>query len=167
MRSLLSLLLLAAPVIAADQVPPPQPPPAPQAGLPAPDANAATKSVAPTAPAAPGAPGMQPGGPGRITPEVMAELREVEGQWRAIRDKVEADPELIKLKKAQEDAQKAYREKQEALMQADPSYAAVKAKREELRSKMMPPRPPMQVPPPAARPVEVAPAKKPDAPLKP
>lgn len=78
-------------------------------------------------------PGAQPPG---AKPEIMKEIREAEGQWRALREKADQDPEVAKLRQAADDAQKAYRTKADEVMAQDPTFAAVKAKREELRAKV-------------------------------
>jgi hypothetical protein len=123
MRQLLPLILTASSLFAADAQPQPVPP---------------TQQPPTVVPAPPVGPQVQPGMP---RPEAMKELREVETQWRALRDKAAQDPELVAAKKAVEDAQKAYRAKEEEVMAKDPSYAEVKAKREAVRAKLMPPRP--------------------------
>ncbi len=118
LTSLIPALLLMGPLTvgglsAEDGVPPPSPPPGAQP------------------------PGSQPPG---AKPEIMKEIREVEGQWRALREKADQDPEVAKLRQAADDAQKAYRTKADEVMAQDPTFAAVKAKREELRAKIGGPR---------------------------
>ena len=120
--SLIPALLLAMPMMAEEGVPPPAPPQPPGA-MP------------------PGAmpPGAMP--PGGMQPESMKEIREVEGQWRAMKEKTDQDPEVLKLKNAADEAQKAYKAKAEEVMIKDPSYLALKARRDEMRAKFGGPRP--------------------------
>ena len=152
MRQLLPLVLAASSLFAVDAQPLPAPAtvPAPQAGGPL---------VQPPLPRA----------------DASKEQREVDAQWRAIREKAVQDPELVAARKAVEDAQKAYRAKEEEVMAKDPAYAEVKAKREAIRASRMQPRPepavggqppapaPNSVPPPnpIPAPAPVAPAPNP------
>lgn len=117
MRQFLPLLLLAAPLMAMDAQPQPVPPP--------------------VQPLPHGQPVQVP--PGIPRADAMKELREVEGQWRALRDKAAQDPEVVAAKKAVEDAQKAYRAKEEEVMAKDPSFVDLKAKREATRAKLQRP----------------------------
>lgn len=155
MRLLLPLIITASSLVAADVQPQPapvvvQPQPAPVVVQPRPQA-AGPLVAAPPMP----------------LPEAMKEQREVEAQWRAIRDKSAQDPELIAARKAVEDAQKAYRAKEEEVMAKDPAYAEVKAKRDALRAARMQPRPELTVtgrptpPPPAPAPAPAVPAPAP------
>jgi len=126
LSSLIPALLLAMPIMAEEGVPPPPAPPQPPGALP------------------PGGPnGMPPGGmpPGGMKPEMMKEIREVEGQWRALKEKTDQDPEVLKLKNAVDEAQKVYKAKAEEVMAKDPSYLALKARRDEVRAKFGGPRP--------------------------
>jgi len=120
--SLIPALLLAMPLMAAEGTTPPAPPapPAPPTG----------------APQQPGMPpaGIPPAGMG-MQPEMMKEIREVEGQWRSMKEKTDQDPEVMKLKAAVDEAQKAYKAKAEEVMAKDPNYVAVKARRDEVRAK--------------------------------
>lgn len=153
MRQLLPLIITASSLFAVDAQPQPVPPtlPAPVAVPPAPQAG----------------PQVQPGMP---RPEVMKEMREIDAQWRALREKAAQDPEVVAAKKAVEEAQKAYRAKEEEAMAKSPTYAEVKAKREEIRAKLMPPRPELPVagqprapaPAPAAPAIAPAPAPVPE-----
>lgn len=118
LTSFIPALLLAAPLLAEEGGPMPPPP-----GQRPPEGQA----------------GGQNGGP---KPEFMKEIREVEMQMRALREKADQDPEVIKLRQAADDATKALRTKEEEIMAKDPSFAALKAKRDELRAKFAPPRPP-------------------------
>lgn len=74
----------------------------------------------------------QPAGGGDAAKE---QQRNAEDPLRAIRKKAEQDPDVVKLKAAQEEAQKAYKAKLEAVMMLDPAYAEAKAKRDEQRAK--------------------------------
>ena len=91
-------------------------------------------------------PGALPAG-GTVTPlgetksDMTKEIREAESQWRTLKDKSEQDPEVLKLKIAANEAQKAYRAKAEEVMVKDPSYTAIKALRDEVRAKVAGPRP--------------------------
>ena len=78
---------------------------------------------------------------GALPPDMTKEIREAEAQWRALKDKSEQDPEVLKLKMAATEAQKAYKAKVEEVMVKDPSYIAIKALRDELRAKVAGPRP--------------------------
>jgi hypothetical protein len=123
-------MFLAVPLMAEEVMPPP-PSPAPH------------KAEAPNAvPPAAMPPGAMPG----PRPEMMKEIREIEGQMRALKEKADQDPEVIKLKSAVDEAQKAYRAKAEEVMAKDPSFAGLKARREEARAKLMGPRPEAQRP---------------------
>ncbi len=117
MRALLPALIVCSPVFAADSMPAPVAPPA-------------TLQPQLTGPA---------GNPQLSGPraELMKEMREVQVRYQEIRAKVEGDPELLKLRTAAEEAQKAYRAQLQELMAKDPAYAEIKAKREELQAKMM------------------------------
>ena len=118
--SLIPALLLAMPIMAEEGVPPPAPQPPPAAMPPA------------------GPNGMPPGG---MKPEMMKEIREVEMQWRSMKEKVDQDPEVMKLKTVVDEAQKAYKAKAEEVMAKDPNFAALKARRDEVRAKFGGPRP--------------------------
>lgn len=146
MRQFLSLLLLASPLMAMEA----EPQPAPPSIQPVPHAQPV--QAQPNIPRA----------------DAMKELREVETQWRTLRDKAAQDPEVVAAKKAVEDAQKAYRAKEEEVMAKDPSYTELKAKREATRAKLMPQRPqitpgvkPEGAPAPAIAPAPVAPTPAP------
>ena len=117
LSTLIPALLLAMPMMAEEGVPPPAPPQPPGA-MP---------------------PGAMP--PGGMQPESMKEIREVEGQWRAMKEKTDQDPEVLKLKNAADEAQKAYKAKAEEVMVKDPNYIALKARRDEMRAKFGGPRP--------------------------
>ncbi len=120
LSSLIPALLLAMPLMAEEGTQPPAPPVPPKAEMP------------------PGAmpPGGMPGGP--MKPEVMKEIREVEGQLRALKEKTDQDPEVAKLKQVVDDAQKAYKAKAEEVMAKDPTFAGLKARRDEVRAKFGP-----------------------------
>ena len=123
MRVLLPALFVLTPVFAADSVPAPVAPVAPVA----PPVTLQPKLTPPA-----GAPQMS-----AARAELMKEMREVQVRYQQIRAKVDGDPELLKLRTAAEEAQKAYREKLQELMLKDPAYAEIKAKREEIQAKMM------------------------------
>ena len=123
LSSLIPALMLAMPMMAEEGVPPPPAPPQPPGALP------------------PGSlpPGMMP--PGGMKPELMKEMREIEGQWRAMKEKTDQDPDVLKLKNALDEAQKAYKTKAEEVMAKDPGFAALKARRDDMRAKLGGPRP--------------------------
>lgn len=128
LSSLIPALLLALPVMAEDGVPPPPAPPQPPGALP------------------PGSlpPGTQPPGampPGGMKPEMMKEMREIEGEWRAMKEKTDQDPEVLKLKNALDEAQKAYSAKAEEVMLKAPGFAPLKARRDDMRTKLRGSRP--------------------------
>ena len=124
LTALAPAMFLAVPLMAEDGIQPPPPVAPHQAEMP-------HGAVPPAKP---------PGGMAGPRPEMMKEIREVEGQIRALKEKADQDPEVIKLKLAVDEAQKAYRAKAEEVMAKDPSFAALKARREEIRAKLTGPR---------------------------
>jgi hypothetical protein len=128
--TLASALLLAVPLMAEDRTPPP-PTPMP------------LKQELPSGVVPPGvtSPAMPPGSVSGSRPEIMKEIREVEGQLRAVKEKADQDPEVSKLRQAVDEAQKVYRAKVEEVMAKDPSFAVLKARRDEIRAKLTTPRP--------------------------
>jgi hypothetical protein len=117
MRALLPALIALSPVFGAEATPMPVVPLAPQPPQSAPPVSGSPEAAS--------------------RAELMKAMREVQMRYQEIRTKVDADPDLLKLRTAVEDAQKAYRAKLQELMAKDPAYAEIKAKREELQAKMM------------------------------
>lgn len=125
LSSLIPALLLAMPVMAEDGMQPPPPPAPPKADLP-------PGAMPPGAMPQSGMPG------GGMKPDLMKEIREIEGQLRALKEKTDQDPEVAKLKQVVDDAQKAYKAKAEEVMAKEPSFAGLKARRDEVRAKFGP-----------------------------
>lgn len=67
---------------------------------------------------------------------LMKEYMELNTQLAPLREKAALNPELIKLKADAEAAQKAVRAKEDELMAADPAFADLKVKRDQLQEKM-------------------------------
>lgn len=120
LHSFIPALVLAMPIMAEEGTLPPPVPPQPPGALPAGGPN-----------------GNPPGGmpQGAMKPEMMKEIREAEGKWRALKEKTDQDPEVLKLKNAVDEAQKAYKAKAQEVMAKDPDYAAIKAQRDDLHAK--------------------------------
>lgn len=74
------------------------------------------------------------GGPDRRA--LMKEMMELDAHIRPIREKVQQDPELLKLKIAADESRKAVRAKEDELMSADPVFVELKPKRDALIEKM-------------------------------
>ena len=68
--------------------------------------------------------------PAPPTPEQRKEMQEIRQQLMALREKAMRDPEMVKLKQASDEANKALRAKLEEVLGRDPGYAELKAKME-------------------------------------
>lgn len=94
------------------------------------------ETPAPPVPPAVGGPDANVAEGGHDRRALMKEMMELDLQIRPIREKIQQDPELLKLKAAADDARKAVRTKEDDLMAADPAFAALKTQRDALMGKM-------------------------------
>jgi hypothetical protein len=66
--------------------------------------------------------------PAPPTPEQRKEMQETRQQLMALREKAMQDPEVVKLKAASDEANKALRAKVDEVLAKEPGYAELKAK---------------------------------------
>ena len=81
--------------------------------------------------------------PAPPTPEQRKEMQETRQQLMALREKAMQDPEVVKLKQAADEANKALRAKLDEVLAREPGYAALRAKIEAgfgMRSEGRPPK---------------------------